>query len=273
MDANDMGRVVAYLLKRRFVESRPPNHRGWRNGEAEVASILEESDTEEMAQLEFLLQGLGFQFLEYGDDQYRGIAPGGRIWMIARDTAMEVPDYLGSEHLHRQMAVKDLEKKRDSGTWFLHVWLMYLKLLYTDIGRAPAEVSRYQEVMFAQDQLEAAVRAHIEEIRKVGPDGGIEESVFAALDMARNKDVSRRVKNFLALMCKAALLEKRKDGSYHQTLLGAVEFARGYDRTLRHYFSMDDDPAGKLNAIVNLATDTTQVESAEFGSRETSGEV
>lgn len=273
MDATDMGRVIAYLLKRRFVESRLPSHRGWRNGEAEVASILEDCDPEGMAQLEYLLQGMGFQLLEYGDDQYRGIAPGGRIWMIARNTAMELPDYLGTEHLHRQMAVKDLEKKRDTGIWFLHVWLMYLKLIYTDIGRAPAEVSRYQEVMFKQEQLENAVSAHIEKIRKVGLDGGIDESVFAVLDSSRNTDVSKRVRNFLALMCKAALLEKRKDGSYHQTLLGAVEFALGYERTLRHYFLMGEDPVGKLNAIVNLATDTTLAESGADGGRETAGEV
>lgn len=254
MDANDMGQVIAHLLKWRYLESAPTAYRG-RRYEADVVSILNECDPDEMDLLKGVLKGMGFQLLEYRDTDYKGIASGGRLWLIARDADVAPPEFLGSEHLYREMSIKDAETKQEAGIWFLHIWMMYLKLVYTDPGRAPGEVSRYQEVLFDQDQLESAVNAHIEQIRKTGVDGGVEERVFGALDSAKSTEVSRRVRKFLGLMRKANLLEKHKDGAYQQSLLGAVEFARGYERTLRHYFSMEDDPQGKLTNIVNITTD------------------
>lgn len=254
MDANDMGKLIAHLLKWRYVESAPSEYRG-RRYDDDVVSILKECEPDEMDLLKGVLKGMGFQLLEYGDTEYKGIAPGGRLWLIARDANVEPPDFLGKEYLHRKMFIKSTDTKQKTGIWFLHIWMMYLKLLYTDPGRSPSEVSRYQEVPFDKEQLVSTVNAHIEQIRKTGVDGGVDEAVFHVLDSAKSGEVSKRVQRFLDLMHKANLLEKHKDGAYQQSLLGAVEFARGYERTLHHYFSMDDDPQGKIASIVNIATD------------------
>lgn len=254
MDMNEMGKVFSYLLKYRVVESNPRGRRSSRPGEPEMARLLLSSDPDSLKAFDDFLGGQGLQLREYRDTDFKGIPVGGRVWLLMRSATEAVPAYLGVERIVQALSLRENEPRLTANTWFLHIWLMYLALVYTRLGRGVSQVSDYVDTSFTKDQLLDAVAQHVENVRQIGVDKGAEEKVFAILDAAKGGDIGRRVRGFLDLMCDAGLIELAEEDTYQQTLLGAAEFAESYGRTLRHYLNIDE---GALDSLVNVANTLT----------------
>lgn len=252
----EMGQVYAYLLKHRTIESRPSG-RSSRPDEGDVANLLRHCDPDRLRDFQKFLEGQGLQLREYRDTDFKGIRSGGQVWVLMRRPGTSVPPYLGSEALHRDMALRDGESRLTTGTWFLHIWLQYLSLIYTRLGRGVSQVSEYQDAVFTEEQLIGAVEGHIETVRKIGVSSGAEEAVFSILDTAKGKDIAKRVKAFIGLMLKGNLIESSEQDTYRQTLLGAAEFAESFGRTMRHYLNIQE---GTEDSLVNI-NDTLTVAS------------
>lgn len=263
MNMVEMGQVFAYLLKYRYVESKSRERKKSRSGEGDVAAILQSSSPDSLASFQEFLDGQGLQLREYRDTDFKGIPPGGRVWLMMRSPTGSVAPYLGIERLHQMMALRDNESRTTTSTWFLHVWLLYLALVYTRLGRGVTEISKYQDAVFTKTQLVEAVVSHLEQIRKIGVDKGAEETVFAILDAAKGGDVDRRVSAFLDLMRDAALVISIDSDTYQQTLLGAAEFAECYGRTLQHYLRIDNDSTDSLANVANILTASSSDKNTE----------
>jgi len=247
MDLNEMGQVHAFLLRYRCIESRPRT-RNSRAGEGDLAAVLIEAGVDGLERINRLLAGQGLELLEYTDTDMPGITTGGRVWILARSADASPPPYFSIEQVMARMKLRDDTRER-AAVWYLHIWLIHLALLYSHKGRAVAAVSGYLDSAFAEETLIDSVHGHIERVRGIGLEAGAEQHVFEILTAEHGQDVRRRVRAFLGLMVDSGLLARSDGGVYEQTLLGAVEIANGFSRSLQHILPDED----ALSNIVNLS--------------------
>lgn len=245
MQIEDMGQAYHFLLKHRLVETKPVNRRA-RNGEESVAEILRYAAVDELQRFNDFLKPQGLLLVEFGDEM-RSVAKGGKVWVLARHPESMPPQFFTLEPVIAAMRLRDTDSREITVLWFLHIWLIYLSLIYTRHGRGISEVSGFVDATFAQDVLTQAVKDHIEHVRSQGIEESVKSRAVAILDSEKGRDVERRVGAFLRLMCQSGLLIEFGDNAYQQTLLGAYELAKGYGRSLR--LPVDN----VLNNIVNLA--------------------
>jgi hypothetical protein len=235
MDMTEIGRVYQYLLRYRSVESRPAQRRS-RPDENVVASILRDASLEHFGRFNDFLAPQGFKLVEF-DDATRGVSAAGRVWVLARTGETPASTFLSTERVFAEMDIKGNGTHEESAIWFLHIWLIYLSLIYTRAGRGVSEVSGYIDGTFSREALELAVNEHSEHIRQLGisdeTTSGASSRVVAILDAEKGKDVPRRITAFLKLMIASGLVQEIDKNEYQQTLLGAYEIAEHYDKSLR----------------------------------------
>lgn len=247
MNIEEMGRVHAFLLGYRMVETKPVGRRVHEH-ERDIAAILAQADSEELNSFYTFLGAQGFTLVAHDDTSMPGIPTGGRVWLLVRSARENPPPYLSTERIHASLKVRATDTRQATTIWFLHIWLNCLALLYTQPGRGVSEVSRYHEVSFKRTMLEDAVRQHVEQIRRIGVEGGAAAQVVETLVAETGRDITRRVGNFLGLMSESNLLQAIEDGEYRQTLLGAIEIAQSFNHALATLHPGDD----KLDNIVNI---------------------
>ncbi len=247
MDLDDMGRLHAFLLHYRCIESRPRT-RNARPGEGELASILIDAGVDGLERINRFLAGQGLELMEYTDTDMPGITTGGWVWILTRGPDASPPAFFSIDQVMARMKLRD-DTRETAAVWYLHIWLIHLALLYSHKGRAVSAVSGYLDSAFDEETLVYGVRGHIERVRGIGLEAGAERHVFEILTAEHGQDVPRRVRAFLGLMVDSGLLLRSDNGVYEQTLLGAVEIARGFGRSLQHILPDED----ALNNIVNLS--------------------
>jgi len=250
MEFKDIGRVHNYLLENRVIETKP-NGRKASGTEREMADILIQMNYDETDALNDLFSTQGLKLNHLNDIEMPGIARGGRIWMLLRDPGVQCPQYISSAVVVKEIALRDTESTEKTSIWFLHIWLSYLAVLYTHTGRSVSEVSGYLDTFFKKEQIFTAVNEHIEQIRSIGIEGGINKKVFESLDSEKGKDVPRRVTSFLNVLENSKLIVSTGEGEYQQTLLGAIEMANNYTRSLGNIIPENS----VLENIVTIATD------------------
>jgi hypothetical protein len=185
--------------------------------------------------------------------------------VLARSPEAPPPAFFSIEQVMARMKLRD-DTREVAAVWYLHIWLIYLALLYTHKGRAVSAVSGYLDSAFEEDTLIKGVRDHIERVRSIGLEAGAEQHVYEILTDERGMDISKRVRTFLGLMVDSGLLARAENGVYEQTLLGAVEINQSFSRTLQHILPDDD----ALSNIVNLSAPVAERgEEEEIGSEET----
>ncbi|MFA0813331.1 hypothetical protein [Microbulbifer epialgicus] len=259
MDIGDIGRVYHYLLKYRSVESKPIQRRS-RDGESVIASILRSASADQLDQLNEFLAPQGFKVIEF-DDTTRGVPVAGRVWVLARSEDAPASSFMSTERVFSEMNVRGNGTQEESAVWFLHIWLIYLSLVYTRAGRGVSEVSSYVDATFSREALEEAVQDHISHIRQMGVSEAAGSKVIEILDSEKGKDVPRRISAYMKLMCAAGLVCEIDKNEYQQTLLGAYEIAQNYDSSLRIPI---DNTLGSLVNIVAPGVDDNEVEDAEL---------
>jgi len=115
-------------------------------------------------------------------------------------------------------------------SWGFTIYLHYLSLAYTLLGRHPQEISRYVDAVFSKDQLVAEVRQFIDAL---GASEHGKSKVVTILTSSEKGDVApRRVGWFLDWMVSINNLEYAKDGTYSQTIMGAAEVYENFDAGL-----------------------------------------
>lgn len=248
MNHEDMGRIYAYLIRYRTVETKPVTRR-IRPNEREIAHALAGADPEELQRFQSFLGAQGLSLVEHDDTTMPGIPTGGRVWLLVRNAHEAPPPFLTTDRLYPAMKLKVTETNQSAGVWFLHLWLNCLAILYTRLGRGISEVSRYQDTVFSRQTLEDAVRHHVEQVRRVGTEGGAATHIVQILTAEKGQEIPRRVSHFLTLMNDSALLQEIGENEFQQTLLGAVEVAQSFKHTLAHLIPADD----VLTNIVNIA--------------------
>lgn len=254
MDMTDIGRVYQHLLRYRSIESKPAQRRS-RPGESVVATILREASSEQLQRFNEFLAPQGFELVEF-DDATRGVTTAGRVWVMARTSEHAPAAFLSTERVFAEMDIKGQGTHEEAAVWFLHIWLIYLSIVYSRAGRGVSEISGYIDATFSRETLELAVTEHVEHVRQLGlgaadaNDGP--SRVAAILNAEKGADVARRVGAFLNLMSAGGLIQDIAKNEYQQTLLGAYEIAQHYDASL-------GVPIGEVfSAVVNIVAPEEQ---------------
>ncbi len=240
----------------RSIEYKPSTRRS-RPGESDVAVILRGASIDQLDRFNQFLLPQGFKLIEF-DDSTRGVSTAGRVWILARGVEADPPEFYTTDRVISEIRIREGERREDVAIWFLHIWMIYLSLIYTRPGRGVSEVSGYIDATFSREALTHAVEEHIENIRQMGISEGAESKVVTILDAEQGQDIPRRVLAFLTLMSGSGFVYEASKDEYQQTLLGAYEIAESYNHTLRVPVE------NILKNVVNIAAPSvTQVEEKE----------
>lgn len=251
MNNHDLGRVHAYLLRHRYVETKS-NRRNISKDEREVATLLRDADPEMKVLLREILNGQGLELVQFGEFDVTGIPSGATVFIIARlpDTT---PSIFGTDILDARMRqVSGIQSDTAAKVWFVQLWFIHLDLIYSRRNRGPHEMQDYVGAVFTRDTLIDATRDYInDQVRKADQSTLKDDTVYRTLTSLKEGSVALAVNAFLELLVNAGLLEKNSDETYRQTLLSAYEMKANYDRQLSSLMPADDIAESVMNLLIH----------------------
>lgn len=236
MDMGETGRVVAYLLQHRIVETRPTVGRG-NDEERAVAKMLLNMMPEERRSLDMFFTGMRLIFVDFDGNTVPALPKDGRVFLLARDLGKgDSPGVLSPDVVIDAMREKGNEAAREAAAWFVHLWLVHLDIIYTDQGRSPSQMQTYPKGMFDFDVFLTRVREHFEELRQGLDRNEVPaDAVFKTFEKASHAEGERRCRRFVNLMLDAGLLTTISKDVFQQTLLSAYEIKRNYESGLQQF--------------------------------------
>lgn len=264
MDMEDIGRVVAHLLRHRIVETRPSSGRS-NDEERIVAKLLLSMNPDERRSLDRMFTGMRLVFVDFDESAVPALPKGGRVFLLARDIGKGEPtSVLAPEVVVEAMREKGNEPTKEAAAWFVHLWLIHLDLIYTDQGRSPSQMQTYPKGMFNFDVFLAKMRDHFEDLRQSLDRNEVPaEAVFKTFEKASHAEGERRCRRFVNLMLDAGLLTTIAKDVYQQTLLSAFEIKRNYEQGLQHFVTDSSASKDRLATSILTGTDKTIDETEE----------
>ena len=237
MNNTDLGRVYAYLLRNRMVESKSMRRNVSRE-ERDMAILLRDADAHMRALLDEFLDGQGLMLKSFSDD-VRVLPTGAISFVLARNPDTS-PPFFGSERMiaRMQQAGGSDVSERDAKIWFVHIWFILMDILSTRRGCSPGELQDWVEKSFTKSVLVEAVRDYLnEEVRKIDPATLVTPTIHTSLTSFKEGTVAQFCNNFLDLMMDARLIENIGSDLYRPTLLFAFEVKLNYDRQLEPFLT------------------------------------
>lgn len=237
MNNTDLGRVYAYLLRNRIVESKSMR-RNVSHEERDMAIMLRDADAHMRALLDEFLDGQGLMLKSFSDD-VKGLPVGAVSFVLARKPDTDAP-FFGTERMiaRMQQAGGSSITERDAKIWFVHIWFILMDILYTRRGCSPGELQDWVEKSFTKAVLVDAMRDYLnEEVRKIDPATLATPIIHTSLTSFKEGTVAQFCNNFLELMMDARLIESIGSDLYRPTLLFAFEVKLNYDRQLEPYLT------------------------------------
>lgn len=243
----DLGFLHAFLLKNRIVETRPTSRKTSAE-EKRAAAVIRSLDPMSFEQFANFLSGQGFELVHRDSNDVPGVHAQNDVWLLLRNGRDPVPEWISVEPAIEAVKIGN-DTNTEAATWFVHIYLHYLAIIYSSRQRGVSEVSGYQGSEFRTEDLLETVRRHIETLRRMSSSDEATNSVVKTLISERGTDVERRVKRFLSVMVASGLLIEMEEDAYQQSLLGAVEIAENYQRSLGAIVPKEDVLAGLVNYV------------------------
>lgn len=231
LNNNELGRVQAYLLRHRYIETKSSKRKVSRE-ENELATLLRDADGSMRNLLSEILDGQGLILLQYIDTEVPGMPLGATVFVLVRkpDSA---PPFFGLEKLLSRMKRGSIKTDTEAKIWFVQIWFVHLDLICTRKNRAPSEMLKYVDAIFKQDVLVDTVRLYINDhVCKLDSSIISNDIVYKTLADATEAKIKMAVVGFLELLTEAGLLYTSDEDVYRQTLLSAAEMKINYDRQL-----------------------------------------
>lgn len=225
MNRIEMGRVLAFLLQHRRMETIPRGK--GRQDERDLARLLNDADLEARTELEGLLQGFGFDLASFDDFQTQGLVPGGKIFLLPRRLD-QVSALFSERWIDERMQLKN-ETITSRRIWFTQFWFVLLFLFYTRRNRVATEISRYVETTFTRADLVQAMHEYINDlVRKLGQDALQGDTVYNCLISESGTQVDKYADRFIDLMVDGSVVDDLGTDRYRQSLLGALEMKNNH---------------------------------------------
>lgn len=258
MNNSDMGRIHAYLLRHRFIETKS-GRRNVSREEREIATLLRDADFAMRSQFEEILDGQGLKLVAFTSFDVKGIASGATVFMLARkpDSA---PPFWGTERLvSRMLQVRGLNNDAEAKIWFTQLWFLLLDLLYTRKNRSPNAMQDWVDTSFTKEVFIDAAKDYLnDQVRKIDP-GTLEvDLVYKALTSLKEGAVAQVCNAFLELMMDAGLVEEVGKDVYRQSLLSAYEMKANFDRQLASLLPSHNPLAAATEILVERTEEETE---------------
>ena len=236
-----MGRVHAYLLRHRIVETKA-TRRNVSREEREIATLLRDSDASMRALLEEILDGQGLELKSFNEFEAGGIPIGATVFVLARKPD-STPSFFGTDKLVSKLKQVrgGVDNDSEAKIWFTQLWFILLDLLYTRKNRTPNSLQDWTGTSYTKDVFTEAVKEYINDhVRKVDPATLTTNVVHNALISPKEGAVTQLCNAFTELMVDAGLIEAFGEDTYRQTLLFAYEMKVNFDRQLAPLLPSDD---------------------------------
>lgn len=255
MNNSEMGRVHAWLLRYRIVESRS-GRRVISKGEREIAGLLLNADYATRRQFEEILEGQGLQLVTLTSLDAKGIASGATVFMLARKPDSAAP-FWGTERIvSRMLQVKGVNNEAECRIWFTQLWFLLLDLLYTRKNRSPHAMQDWVETTFVKEVFIDAVKDYLNDhVRKIDPSTLETDRIYRTLTGPKEGGVTMACNAFLELMVDASLLDAIDEDTYRQSLLFAYEMKNNFDRQLKALLPAQDLFKASTDILVELSDD------------------
>lgn len=258
MNNSDMGRVHAYLLRHRFIETKS-SRRNVSRDEREIATLLRDADAAMRNQFEEFLDGQGLQLVAFTSFDVKGIASGATVFMLARkpDSA---PPFWGTERLvSRMLQVRGINNDAEARIWFTQLWFLLLDLLYTRKNRSPNAMQDWVDTTFVKEVFIDAVKDYLnDQVRKIDPATLEVDRVYKTLTGLKEGAIAQVCNAFLELMVDAGLAEEVSKDAYRQSLLFAYEMKTLFDRQLAPLLPAQDQFAAATQILVERTEEETE---------------
>ena len=258
MNNTDLGRIHAYLLRNRIVESKA-TRRNVSREERDMAIMLRDADAHIRSLFDEILDGQGLMLKSFSDD-VKGLPTGAVCFVLARKPDTN-PPFLGTERMIARMkqAGGSRVSDADAKIWFTQIWFILMDILYSRRGRSPNEMQDWLETSFTKAVLVDAVRDYLnEDVRKIDPATLSSPAIHESLTSFKEGTVAQFCGSFLELMIDARLVERIADDLYRQTLLFAFEVKLNYDRQLEPFLTSSaplDAATAILTREINMEED------------------
>lgn len=234
MNNSDLGRAQAFLLRRRYAETKS-SRRNVSKEEREIATMLRDADPQMRALLEEIFDGQGLLLKSFREFDVAGIPAGATVFILARKPDSN-PPFFGTDRLVAR--VKQVSHKlsdADAKVWFTQLWFILLDLLYTRKSRSPNEMQEWVDTALTRAVFINTVKDYLNgQVRKIDPSTLKTTVVYDTLTSSSIKEgtIAQMCNAFLDLMIDAGLLEEIAADVYRQSLLFAFEMKLNYDRQL-----------------------------------------
>lgn len=258
MNNSDMGRVHAYLLRHRLIETKS-SRRAVSREEREMATLLLNADFAVRRQFEELLDGQGLQLVSLTSFDAKGIAVGATVFMLARKPDSISP-FWGSERLvSRMQQVRGINTDAEAKIWFTQLWFVLLDLLYTRKNRSPNAMQDWVDTTFAKEVFVDAVRDYLnDQVRKIDPATLEVDLVYRTLTGLKEGAVAQACNAFLELMADAGLVEEVGKDVFRQSLLFAYEMKSNFDRQFASLLPSEDPFAAATEILIERIDEETE---------------
>jgi hypothetical protein len=245
MNYSEMGRVFSYLLKYREAFSDPIGRKRREHEKGIVSLLLEAQKSGDIGNFENFLNAQGFSIRYYNGDDFGIQRTDGRVpvFFVLVRTDNDPPLYINKRWLIERFRRKrndESDDKReesidDAAIWAIQIWLLIQSFFYTQIGRTPHEVSRYNEAIISVRSLILSVKDIIAGLQAEGKKDGEAAIVMDILTKEDNKGIERKVKAFMKIMEEIGQVEDiGEEDEYRQTLRAAVEMESNAARGLNY---------------------------------------
>lgn len=258
MNNSDMGRVQAYLLRHRIIETKS-SRRTVSREEREVAALLLNADYAIRRQFEEILDGQGLQLVSLTSFDAKGIASGATVFMLARKPDSALP-FWGTERLvNRMQLVRGINTDAEAKTWFTQLWFVLLDLLYTRKNRSPNAMQDWVDTIFSKEVLIDAVRDYLnDQVRKIDPATLEVDLIYRTLTSLKEGGVAQACNAFLELMVDAGLVEEVGKDVFRQSLLFAYEMKSNFDRQLAPLLPSQNPLAAATEILIEHMEEETE---------------
>lgn len=159
-------------------------------------------------------------------------------FILVRNSEDVAPSWIDLDSFYTQTALTKSESTKVTKVWNFVIWMTILSALYTKKSRTPSMISRYEDSEFSNQEIVSSVEAFLMTV--LSQPAEEENELLEILRAYKKTEVSRRVQNFLKLMCRFKHIKKmgKSEGKseiiYKQTLLGAAEVAEHDSNGLAH---------------------------------------
>jgi hypothetical protein len=243
IDAEKLAIIQNFLFANRMIRTAVPKGSYFKHGEKEVAQIFRHEITEsEHAFLNDFFYFQGFALKYFGGGEFPGIPYGGGVWCLLRSGSAEaeLAAWVNPVESLKVLSSNKSEVREKTISWGFTIYLHYLSLAYTRLGRHPQEVSRYVDVVFSKEQLVAEVRQFIDDLGASDHDRSKVVNILTSTE--KGEEASRRIGYFLDWMVSINNLEYSKDGTYSQTIVGAAEVNENFESGLFLLVPQEEGP-------------------------------